>query len=315
MFAADFIAGTTNLSLEEVGIYIRLLNYQWVNGPFENDPKTICRIAGCSKTQLKNSWKNLKNKFIFNSNGYLINSKLDGVRIEQENRNLKNKENAKRGGEATKKAFLEKAREADRPTERPSETEADRLAERGAETKAETGPNLYLVSSKKEDISFITDVINSSETVVSNTVEIIEKSIQVLTPQVEILKTKTAGARIVVGENRFDEFWNLYPKKADKKKAFTVWMKIKPEDRDKIISTLPAFNLAMAGRDASKIMHPTTFLNGERWNDELEVPKTLANSKPIAFSPSMAEKIAMKRNPQPLLAAGTVFEARKLTQD
>jgi len=70
---------------------------------------------------------------------------------------------------------------------------------------------------------------------------------------------------------KFKIFWNAYPYKANRKKAFEAWQKKKLESR---------FEEIMAGLEKLKSSHqwqknngefipiPTTFLNGSRWNDE-----------------------------------------------
>ena len=72
----------------------------------------------------------------------------------------------------------------------------------------------------------------------------------------------------------FDEFWYIYPKKVGKKTAVKVWLKIKP---NKEAFQRIADHLATAFKDTDKqfIPNPTTYLNGERWNDEV------ISSKPV----------------------------------
>ena len=73
-------------------------------------------------------------------------------------------------------------------------------------------------------------------------------------------------------ENGFNEFWLSYPKKRDKKRAVQAWSKIP-------ISEYPAIMAALSAQKESEewkkdngkyIPYPSTWLNGERWNDELE---------------------------------------------
>lgn len=72
---------------------------------------------------------------------------------------------------------------------------------------------------------------------------------------------------------RFDEFWAAYPKKTDKKKAQTAWKKIKPAEIDKIITDVIQRSRSndWTKENGKYIPHPTTYINGERWNDEPEV--------------------------------------------
>jgi uncharacterized protein YdaU (DUF1376 family) len=68
----------------------------------------------------------------------------------------------------------------------------------------------------------------------------------------------------------FDVFWNLYNKKVgDKKACIKKWNKLKDVDRQKIIDTLPKFLSNI--KDKQFQAHPSTYLNQERWNDEIQV--------------------------------------------
>jgi len=69
---------------------------------------------------------------------------------------------------------------------------------------------------------------------------------------------------------RFDEFWKVWPKKEDKKNARKKWeaMNLDPV-ADKIIENV---NFRLENDVQWKrgyIKNPVTFLNGERWNDEM----------------------------------------------
>jgi len=69
----------------------------------------------------------------------------------------------------------------------------------------------------------------------------------------------------------FEEFWNKYDKKTDHKKALEKWRKIKDEDKKKILETVEQYVKAHPDKTYRKL--PTTYLNGECWNDELELQK------------------------------------------
>jgi len=76
----------------------------------------------------------------------------------------------------------------------------------------------------------------------------------------------------------FDSFWSIYPKKTDKKKASLKWQKIKPDDKVKILADIPK-RLKTKQWLEGYIPNPTTYLNGERWNDELKITnKVITNS-------------------------------------
>jgi len=72
----------------------------------------------------------------------------------------------------------------------------------------------------------------------------------------------------------FSSFWEIYPKKRDKLKARTAWDKIKP-DTKLTQQILSAVSLQKKTKDWTKedgryIPMPTTWLNGRRWEDEIE---------------------------------------------
>jgi len=70
----------------------------------------------------------------------------------------------------------------------------------------------------------------------------------------------------------FDVFWNLYAKKVgDKERCRKKWDKLKNDDRQKIIDTLPEFISSI--REKQFQPFPETYLNQKRWNDEIILDK------------------------------------------
>ena len=68
----------------------------------------------------------------------------------------------------------------------------------------------------------------------------------------------------------FDVFWNLYDKKVgSKEKLKGKWEKLKDDERQKIIETLP--NSLNGIKDKQFQPHPETNLNNKRWEDEFTV--------------------------------------------
>lgn len=71
----------------------------------------------------------------------------------------------------------------------------------------------------------------------------------------------------------FEEFWNLYPKKVNKKKAKDKFCKI-CKNEETLKKIMNGLTIQIKSKDWLKengqyIPHPTTWLHGERWNDEL----------------------------------------------
>lgn len=67
---------------------------------------------------------------------------------------------------------------------------------------------------------------------------------------------------------KFDLFWSVYPRKTDRKKASAAFARIKPSDDllQTMLSVIAAWSTKWTA-EPQYIPHPTTWLNGERWND------------------------------------------------
>lgn len=75
----------------------------------------------------------------------------------------------------------------------------------------------------------------------------------------------------------FDIFWEAYPRKTSKAEAVKAWNKIRPTEAlvDTMIESIEKWKKTEQWRDPRYIPHPSTWLNQERWNDEVpEQPKT-----------------------------------------
>ena len=71
----------------------------------------------------------------------------------------------------------------------------------------------------------------------------------------------------------FESFWEIYPKHQDKKKAKQKFLRLCTDEKkyqeimDGLRNVLPMW----AKKDNKYIPMPTTWLNGERWNDEVDL--------------------------------------------
>jgi hypothetical protein len=76
-------------------------------------------------------------------------------------------------------------------------------------------------------------------------------------------------------EETFARFWAVYPRKTAKKDAWKAWPKaIKAADPDVIMAGLDRYVVELH-RTGSYVAHATTWLNGQRWEDE---PATVGNA-------------------------------------
>ena len=71
----------------------------------------------------------------------------------------------------------------------------------------------------------------------------------------------------------FESFWEIYPKHQDKKKAKQKFLKACTNEKEykAIMDGLRNILPIWAKKDTKYIPMPTTWLNGERWNDEVNV--------------------------------------------
>ncbi len=68
----------------------------------------------------------------------------------------------------------------------------------------------------------------------------------------------------------FDEFWSLYPRRSAKKKAQQIWRNMTKKKRQAAIAHISAN--PYLGTDPQYIPMPTTYLNQERFEDEVTFP-------------------------------------------
>jgi uncharacterized protein YdaU (DUF1376 family) len=84
LYANDFIADVVEWTNEEVGIHIKLLCYQWINGSIPNDTESLARMTGTSHSSFVYMWERVGGKYVPNDKGRLINERLEKERKEVE---------------------------------------------------------------------------------------------------------------------------------------------------------------------------------------------------------------------------------------
>lgn len=73
---------------------------------------------------------------------------------------------------------------------------------------------------------------------------------------------------------KFEEFWRVCPRKDNKKKAEVAFKSLSVKNQDKAIADYP---LRYKETDKKFIPYPTTYIHGERWDDEIEFKSTSAD--------------------------------------
>lgn len=99
----------------------------------------------------------------------------------------------------------------------------------------------------------------------------------------------------------FDDWWNAYDYKLDRKRCMKLWAKMSQKDRELAISHTERYvaSTFTDGRFPSR-RHPGTYLHNENWHDDALIrPTTPAVQQPeqIAFdaAEAIARRIATRR--------------------
>ncbi|MFD2600772.1 hypothetical protein [Flavobacterium suzhouense] len=95
-YAQDFIVGTMHMTFEEMGAFIKLLAYQWVNLGI---PKN--RLGFILGSGWETVWASISDKFI-EEDGILYNKRIEEERDKRKAFKLKQAENGKKGGRPKK---------------------------------------------------------------------------------------------------------------------------------------------------------------------------------------------------------------------
>lgn len=78
-YAKDFLTGTMEMSLLEIGAYTKLLAWSWDNGPVPTDERRRAVILGVSERSLRSLWDGIACKWVSTEAGY-VNARLERQR-------------------------------------------------------------------------------------------------------------------------------------------------------------------------------------------------------------------------------------------
>jgi hypothetical protein len=79
-----------------------------------------------------------------------------------------------------------------------------------------------------------------------------------------------------IKKNYFEQFWNLYDKKVERKSCYNKFIKLDLKVIEKIINVVPFY--VKSTPDLKYRKNPETWLNGECWNDEIKETSNLQNA-------------------------------------
>lgn len=103
-------------------------------------------------------------------------------------------------------------------------------------------------------------------------------------------KVEVVVVDIVDPKLSFEKFWEVYPRKVAKQNAYKWFLKHKPNEEllEKILTAIEKYKKTEQWqKDGGQFVpHPTTWLNGKRWEDEIIVSATKSNNKKTAPLPN-----------------------------
>ena len=102
----------------------------------------------------------------------------------------------------------------------------------------------------------------------------VSQELAIATPAVPV-KAKKSKKRNDYPDD-FEEFWRIYPRHEDKKKAFKVWQTALKNGAtaDEIIAGAARYAKYRAGEPEQYTKHPSTWLNGDCWENEYSTAGT-----------------------------------------
>ena len=70
----------------------------------------------------------------------------------------------------------------------------------------------------------------------------------------------------------FDKFWSIYPRKKEKKRARVSFNRLPKKIQSECIEGVKKYikQIEVQGTEPQFIKHPSTFINGENWEDDFE---------------------------------------------
>ncbi len=253
-YTSDFLAGTLLMNYEQKGKYITLLCLQRENGRLTEEDM----LSVCGKRD-----ERIFCKFIQDEEGLYYNVRMEK---EAEKRN----------------AFIESRRKSsnarfnnDTSNDISDDIQNDTSYDiRTIHRIGNGNKNININGNLNESLNIPPISPTNSKEKKQNSKEIEKKSNS---------DSKGDKAKANVIEQRFDSFWEAYPKKKAKEAAKKAWMKLKPS-AELFEEIMQAVAEQKKSADWIKdngqfIPYPSTWLNQGRWSDEVTVD-TATEDKP-----------------------------------
>lgn len=108
------------MSPAEVGIYVRLLCHEWLEGPLPDDLPRLARIAGATVDEMEAAWPQVRECFESGDDGHLVQPRLE----EERKKALAKREQAR---QAARARWDDASGDADAPADGDAEADADAM--------------------------------------------------------------------------------------------------------------------------------------------------------------------------------------------
>lgn len=143
-YAGDFLTGTTLMTNEEVGLYIRLLCLQAENGSVPDDPERMALVYG---PQVPKLWPAVRSKFVKGKEaGTMVNVKME--KVLEDRAEFRRRQSEK--GKASAQARANHGSENSEPRFNPGSTPVEPLGGRGRGRGRDKGEGEGEGEAKKE---------------------------------------------------------------------------------------------------------------------------------------------------------------------
>lgn len=268
-YSADFLVGVTDLTMEERGQYITIMCLQHQKGHLSKKALEIA-VPGVSLDVLS--------KLEIDEAGNYYSRRLDDVlRLSQ----IRQKAGSE-GGKANCKQNLKQ-----NPSKTVSKIQAKPEANPYQMHYQITGGIIGGYETENENTS---KDITTEEELGNGSEEIVNPSKGITTEEENENGSKEveSESKTSLMQNRFDRFWDAYPKKTGKAQAQRTFFRIAPSEEltQKILS---AIEKQKSGSMWMKnhgefIPYPSTWLNRGQWDDEVEETQVRTSQAPAARS-------------------------------
>lgn len=105
----------------------------------------------------------------------------------------------------------------------------------------------------------------------------VSQELAIATPKAPVKAKKAKGNSEGDCEKEFAQFYEIFPRHVGRKPAFEAWKKVLKTGKKtatELIKAAEAYAKSRAGKPKQYTLHPSTWLNQERWTDECEEETT-----------------------------------------